>query len=409
MKKTHLLILLILSTYSTIKCQCIFGDCSNGFGEIVYKDSSRFVGSFENMKRKTGLYSYQNKDSYFGGFNSNKREGLGIYTYASGDVFKGNFANDQKTDGSYYYKNGNIYTGCIENNLPNGFGKMQIKNGKVIEGQWKDGKPEWTVAINPVSDSSLIVPANNRPDELIADSKSIKGAAPRVFAVIVGVSDYDGTFADLKYADDDADKFLIQLKMSMPRETASGKVVQLKNAQATAQNVLNAIDDVFGRAGENDFVIFYFSGHGSPGNFIPTDHLSNVISHNAIKERFKRTPAKYRLCIADACFAGSIGSEANNYSSISATQDLKDARLAVILSSKSTQTSQETSSLQQGVFSYYLIKGIRGAADINNDKYVTAGELFVYTRTRVTERSGGKQVPVIYGQNIDRIPLSRIK
>jgi uncharacterized caspase-like protein len=286
---------------------------------------------------------------------------------------------------------------------------MQFKDGRIIEGQWNNGKPDWTVAISAVADTSIMITENNGVENERDEIISTKGVAPRVFAVIVGVSDYDGTFSDLQYADDDADKFLIQLKMSMPRETAAGKVVQLKNAQATAQNVLNAIDDVFERAGENDFVIFYFSGHGSPGNFIPTDHYTNVISHNTIKERFKKTPAKYRLCIADACFAGSIGSEANNYSSITATQDLKDTRLAVILSSKSTQTSQETIALQQGLFSYYLIKGIRGAADINNDKYITAGELFVYTRTRVIERSGGKQVPVIYGQNIDLIPLSKIK
>jgi hypothetical protein len=410
MKNIFILILGTFLFQGILSSQCVFGDCRNGFGEIIYKDSSRFVGYFQNGTKASGNYFYRNNDEFNGVFIEGKRQGFGIYRHANGDLFKGLFVDDKKTDGTYYYQSGDIYTGCIENSKPNGFGRMQFKDGRVFEGQWKDGKPEWTVAINLVSDTSLIVPANKRPDvEDGVDSKLIKGAAPRVFAVIVGISDYDGFFSDLRYADDDAERFYQQLKLSMPKETSSGKVVQLKNSQATAQNVLNALDDVFARANENDFLIFYFSGHGSPGYFIPTDHYSNKISHEAIKQRFKDAKGKYRLCIADACFAGSVGNEESNYSSISSTQTLKDSRLAVILSSKSTQTSQETSALQQGLFSYYLIKGLRGAADINKDKYVTAGEVFVYTRNRVVEQSGGKQIPVIYGQNIDRIPLSKIK
>jgi hypothetical protein len=56
-----------------------------------------------------------------------------------------------------------------------------------------------------------------------------------------------------------------------------------------------------------------------------------------------------------------------------------------------------------------LNAGIKGAADLNDDTYVTAGELFIYTKRRVSEESGGKQVPIIFGQNLDRIPLSKIK
>jgi uncharacterized caspase-like protein len=90
-------------------------------------------------------------------------------------------------------------------------------------------------------------------------------------------------------------------------------------------------------------------------------------------------------------------------------QNLNDARLAVILSSTQDQTSLEMPSLGQGLFSYHLMRGIRGAADLNKDKYVTAGELFLYTRKYVTENSNGKQIPVIFGQKLNRIPLSRIK
>jgi uncharacterized caspase-like protein len=79
------------------------------------------------------------------------------------------------------------------------------------------------------------------------------------------------------------------------------------------------------------------------------------------------------------------------------------------MSSKPSQTSIETGQLSQGIFSYYLIQGLNGSADLNHDSYVTMGELFIYTKNATSAKSGGRQVPVIYGQNLDRIPLTRIK
>jgi uncharacterized caspase-like protein len=69
----------------------------------------------------------------------------------------------------------------------------------------------------------------------------------------------------------------------------------------------------------------------------------------------------------------------------------------------------EMGQLGQGLFSYWLMNGLRGAADLNRDKYITAGELFVYTRRAVEQNSGGRQIPVVIGQNLDKIPLCRLK
>ena len=65
--------------------------------------------------------------------------------------------------------------------------------------------------------------------------------------------------------------------------------------------------------------------------------------------------------------------------------------------------------IQQGVFSYYLINGLKGAADLNRDRYITMGELFLYTKNETSRKSNNKQVPVVYGKNLDLIPLARLK
>jgi uncharacterized caspase-like protein len=128
-----------------------------------------------------------------------------------------------------------------------------------------------------------------------------------------------------------------------------------------------------------------------------------------VKDLFKNAKAKYRLCVADACFSGSIGNQSQHSSVVGATQQLRDARIAVIMSSKPNQTSIETSALNQGIFSYFFINGLKGAADLNHDRYITMGELFLYTKNATTQKSVGSQVPVVYGKNLNKIPLTHLK
>ncbi len=190
--------------------------------------------------------------------------------------------------------------------------------------------------------------------------------------MVVGIADYIGTFADLRYSDEDARWFYEYLIKAMPSETKKGNVKLLLNENASQKNILLALESTFSQASENDFVIFYFSGHGDKGFFCPSDFPSVSLSHADVKSYFKKAKAKFRLCIADACFSGSIGNKPRLDSVISPSvlADLQDARIAVVMSSKPNQVFQEYAPFKQGVFSYYLIKGLQGSADLDRDSYV---------------------------------------
>jgi len=404
-----LLFLFLFFNSSSIFSQCINGDCINGFGEKKYPDSGRFVGNFEKGTKKSGTYYYPNGDVYKGGFEKNQRSGIAVYTHSNGEIFTGSFANDKKAYGKYVFLNGDIYTGTFENSLPDGYGTIVSTNGKKWEGNWEKGKRIWGGNVSANTDSVVV-------DSIINDTQSSKSfqneksVNPRIFAVVVGIADYDGSDHDLKYSDNDARLFYNHLLSALPAEMSRGKSLLLLNSNATRANIISAMNQVFSKSTENDFIIFYFSGHGSPGNFCPTDaSYQQLLSHDIVKAQFKNAKARYRLCVADACFSGSIGAQSQNSSVSSSTQQLRDARIAVIMSSKPNQTSIETGSLNQGIFSYYFINGLKGAADLNHDSYVTMGELFLYTKNATTQKSNGDQVPVIYGKNLDRIPLTRIK
>lgn len=414
--------ILFLLLFINLNAQCINGDCVNGFGEKKYPDKSSFVGNFEKGNKKEGTYYYANGDTYKGAFEKNQRAGVAIYTYKNGEVFSGSYLNDKKAFGTFNYLNGDEYTGTFEDNKPDGYGTIVYKNGKKWEGQWIKGKRVWGSEIQIAADTLSVstVAVDTVANHLISSDslsiiksskvfKNLKTIAPRIFAVVVGIADYQGSGSDLTYSDDDASIFYNHLKIALPTEMSNGDSVLLLNQNATRSNIIDSLDKIFSQSTENDFIIFYFSGHGSPNNFCSYDSPNQYLDHEVVKNYFKNAKARYRLCVADACFSGSIGSNNQNSYVSSATQNLKDARIAVIMSSRPNQTSIEATSLRQGLFSYYLIRGLRGNADLNNDTYITMGELFFYTKNNVTQKSNGSQVPIVYGQNLERIPLTRIK
>ena len=49
------------------------------------------------------------------------------------------------------------------------------------------------------------------------------------------------------------------------------------------------------------------------------------------------------------------------------------------------------------LFSHYLVKGMEGDADINNDNVITAKELHIFLKQEVIQQSGGSQVPKLQG------------
>ena len=386
--------------------QCISGNCENGNGVKVYPDSSRFEGVFENSQRKEGQYVYASGDRYVGSFQKNLRHGYGEYHYKGGQIFKGIYENDEKRYGIFKYKNGDEYTGTFSNNKPDGFGAMRLANGQTIEGLWVDGKPDWKVQTDSLSFGSTSLDTTSR---YAVEYTSSKATRPRMYAVVVGIADYQGTSSDLRYSDDDARIFYNHLNSAFPKELASGGATLLLDAKATKSAIVSALNNMFSKATENDYIIFFFSGHGGKGTFVPYDLTTSSLTHQEVKQMFSSSSAKYRLCIADACFSGSVGGNTSSTNNYEAAQDLRDARLAVLLSSNKEQTSMELGNLGQGLFSYWLMNGMRGAADLNKDKYVTAGELFVYTRNAVVKQSGGSQSPVVIGQNLEKIPLCRLK
>ncbi len=95
---------------------------------------------------------------------------------------------------------------------------------------------------------------------------------------------------------------------------------------------------------------------------------------------------------------------------IALTAPAEAATVAIITASRPAEVSIELPELGHGIFTYYLVNGLKGAADLNRDGIVSLQELYEYVEQQVTTKSravGGNQHPVMKGEMEGVLPLTK--
>jgi uncharacterized caspase-like protein len=81
----------------------------------------------------------------------------------------------------------------------------------------------------------------------------------------------------------------------------------------------------------------------------------------------------------------------------------------MISASDGIQPSLELDEYQHGIFTYYLLKGLKGEADDDRDGVIDVDEIWKYVNSQVTETAkevGTIQTPVFQATVTDWIPLT---
>ena len=208
-----------------------------------------------------------------------------------------------------------------------------------------------------------------------------------IYALVVGVSEYAFSANNLNYPEKDA----AEIYNLLVKHPSTDKIKLLVNRSATRSNILQAANQLFTNTNSNDIVIFYFSGHGFKGGFCAHD---NDFQYTELKKIFQRTKANRKIILADACYAGDMRTSNAQKSPI----NVDNQKVCLFLSSRSDQTSMESLGLKNGFFTYFLVAGLRGGADADRNKIITARELFEFVNPKVKQYSDGSQVPVMWGK-----------
>ena len=251
-----------------------------------------------------------------------------------------------------------------------------------------------------------------------------------IWAVVVGINAYPGA-RDLKYAVNDARGFAAYLtdQVGVP----SDHVFLLTDAEATKTRIESLLGtQLKRRAAEDDTVIIFYAGHGAvetdPSNpdgdgfekyLLPHDArlddlYASSISMSDIQTIFQRIRAKRLIFISDTCYSGSAGGR--TLLTAKTRANLSDRFLdrishgkgrVIISSCSANEISKEDDRLGHGIFSYYLLEGLRGKADQDSDGIITVDELFTYLSRKVPEASGQDQHPVKKGEMEGELVIGR--
>lgn len=215
-------------------------------------------------------------------------------------------------------------------------------------------------------------------------------AQAKVYLVSVGIADYPGTANDLRISDNDAKTIVNIFEATNDATTAT-----LVNEEAISVALISQMRKVFADAKADDTVILYFSGHGTPGALVCHDGL---LTYQSIFNVMKGCKAKKKIIMADACYTGKMRTSKKQSDSYNAQSVL------LFLSSRTNEVSQETR-YQNSLFTIYLERGLRGGADNNRDRSITAREIYDFVHSGVIEASGGRQHPVMWGKFNDDMTI----
>jgi len=223
------------------------------------------------------------------------------------------------------------------------------------------------------------------------------------WAILVGIDDYK-KWPRLQYAVRDAEgvgQVLVQ-KFGFAPE----RVITLKNEQATRAGILGAFHDLMERGKNagglqpNDRVFMFFAGHGATrklssgrdlGYIVPVDAdpdnlATDAIPMTEIQNIAESLPAKHELFVMDACYSG-LGLTRGGANAAFLRENGRRLGRQMLTAGGTDQLVSDGGPNGHSVFTWTLLQGLGGKADLNGDGMITATELAAYVAPAVSSVS----------------------
>jgi tetratricopeptide (TPR) repeat protein len=230
---------------------------------------------------------------------------------------------------------------------------------------------------------------------------------PKGYALVIGVGMYQNLKADqqLRYSERDAEAMYSTLISSEGGNFKAENVHKLIGAKATREAFRRELEDWLPSVSKpEDRVLIYFAGHGfvkdgtpylAPYDLDPQNVPVTGYAMSALGEVFgKRIRARWKVLFADACHSGAIRPAADVQTINQSLIDVSQSVFA-LSASRDRELSFESPDWGggHGIFTYYVVSAMEGAADENRDGIVTADEIAEYVRRNVREATNGRQNP----------------
>lgn len=292
-----------------------------------------------------------------------------------------------------------------------------------------DGRPQGQRGASVVSDDDtqsldVTIPARDVEVSLIARQGEavsvparikLKWAGPpsedqikrKLYAVFVGVSDYDKAGLKLNFADDDARDFAESEATQKGSLYETAEIKLLTDKDASAENIRSALGWLEDKVGPEDVGLLFMAGHGItdakqrfyflPVGGDPEDLRSTAIGESEIREAISSLAGKV-LFFIDACHsADSLKGDVAQADLTGVVNRMARADSGVIMfaSSGGNELSLERADWSNGAFTEALLQGITGSADYEKDGNISTAELNLWLTTQVKKLTQNRQNAVM--------------
>lgn len=299
----------------------------------------------------------------------------------------------------------------------------------------------------PLGENVIGVSATSMAGKITQAARTVTRIPPAVaspqqkktqrFAVVIGVSAYEHKdIPPLPFAERDAQALADLLaKAGYPKENVT-VLTESAKTKPTLQNISIALGSLR-RATADDAVLIYFSGRGAretdasgrerdgiakylmANDTEPDGLFSSALRWNDFEERIlPRIRAGRLVMLFDADFSGnaagrSFSKQTTRSVGVSAEFMERLARATgrvLITASSGNESALDAPDFRHGVFTYFVLQGLAGAADRDRDGLVTVSELYTFVQGKVGEharRAGTRQTPVLEGAMSD-LPLLEV-
>ncbi|MDR0327021.1 MAG: caspase family protein [Planctomycetaceae bacterium] len=272
-------------------------------------------------------------------------------------------------------------------------------------------------------------PTTNRSADVSAPTPASRGVAlefvpsqlvtkPRSWAILIGVNDYV-KLANLSYCVNDVkaiETSLLQTDFDRNNVFTLTSGAAVERDLPTRNNIVQVIQLVSRSASSDDFVFIALNGHGvqigDAQYFCPSDMddqeerlAETAISIDWVYKTLEESNAKFKLLVVDACRDNPFkGRRSALVADMGITRDPPPG-IALIRSCGPGEVSLEDSSFQKGIFTHYLLEGLSGSADVNEDGMISFLELYMYTQSKTQtyalRNHRSQQNPYIKGEVSD--------
>lgn len=406
-----------------------YGEFANGKlqgkGSIRFANGDTYEGSFSNsMMQGNGIFKYRSGHVYQGGMEKNKKHGIGKMLFANGDSYEGQWISDlMHGKGTYQFSDGSYFVGELVSNKFHGMGTMYSASGK-RQGLWQNNRlvkqGNYSLATTTSKPTNYTIKQKPEPEpnyktnSTLGNYKKSGDGTTKIYALIVGVAKYK-TMESLNYTDDDAYRVYAFYKGIEGGALPDDQISILIDEAATNSNIKAELAKMAEKVDGDDALVVYMSGHGLTNYFVPSDFdgRNNALAYQELTSMLDQSYAKNKILIMDACHTGSaltarsaFDAPLKNY-----YQKLNESQAGTVMfsSSRTDEVSLESSGLRQGIFSYYLLKGLKGAANLNGDQIVTVEEIYKYVTDQVSKYSGGRQKPLLAGDINLQFPMALLR